>query len=83
MVRTQVQLTQRQAGALREIAARRGVSIAELIRQGTERFLNEDAHIDAEERKRRALGVAGRFRSGVRDLGKAHDRHLSEAIGGT
>ena len=80
MVRTQVQLTREQAGALREIAAQRGVSIAELIRQGAERFLKEEAHVGADIRRQRALGVAGKFHSGTRDLGRAHDRHLADAL---
>lgn len=38
--------------------------------------------IDPEERKRRAIAAAGRFRSGVTDLAANHDRYLEESYGG-
>ncbi|MDO8691529.1 MAG: CopG family transcriptional regulator [Dehalococcoidia bacterium] len=41
MVRTQIQLTEDQVQALKEVAAERKVSMSELIRQGVERVLEE------------------------------------------
>ncbi|MDR7550829.1 MAG: CopG family transcriptional regulator [Armatimonadota bacterium] len=78
MVRTQVQLTEAQVRALRQLAAERGVSVAELIRQSLELFLQSARTQDREER-RRALAAAGRFRSGLHDLAAEHDRYLEDA----
>jgi metal-responsive CopG/Arc/MetJ family transcriptional regulator len=35
--------------------------------------------VDPEEKKRRAIAAAGRFRSGVTDLAANHDRYLEES----
>ncbi len=35
---------------------------------------------DRDELARRALALAGRYRSGCRDLAEEHDRHLDEAF---
>lgn len=79
MVRTQVQLTDSQVQVLKRMAAERGVSIAELIRQSLEHFLRTAGNADREERARRALAAAGRFRSGLGDLAAEHDRYLADA----
>lgn len=81
MVRTQIQLTERQAKALKELAVATERSMAELIRQSVDAFLRSSAHRNRREQKRRALAAIGRFRSGVSDLSVNHDRHLSEAFG--
>ena len=81
MVRTQIQLTEHQVKALKELAAAEERSMAELIRRSVDAFLRASAHRSREERKRRALAAIGRFRSGVSDLSVNHDRYLSEAFG--
>jgi len=80
MVRTQIQLTQRQAELIRQVAAQRKVSMAQAIRLGLDQFLAANAGVDREERVRRALAVAGRFRSGKRDTASRHDAVLAEAF---
>lgn len=75
MIRTQIQLTEDQAHALKELAARRDVSMAELIRQGVERILAES---DRREKRRRALAVIGRFDAGPVDVAERHDAYLAE-----
>lgn len=77
MVRTQIQLTEHQAAALKRLAAERDVSMAALIRDAVDRTLGEDDDLDV--RRRRALGVVGKFRSGRPDIGREHDRYLEEA----
>jgi hypothetical protein len=78
MVRTQIQLTEHQAISLKRLADEEGVSMAALVRLGVDRLLRErGAPIDAEKR-RRALAVTGRFRSGLDDLAENHDRYLAE-----
>lgn len=80
MVRTQIQLTQRQAELIRQVAADRKVSMAEAIRLGLDQFLAANAGVDRDERIRRALAVTGRFRSGTRDTSRRHDAALAEAF---
>jgi predicted nucleic acid-binding protein len=77
MVRTQIQLTEEQAEKLKKLAARKRLSIAELVRQGVDAVLRAET-ISPEERKKRAIAAAGRFRSGVTDLSARHDEHLAE-----
>ena len=75
MILTQIQLTEEQARALMELAAQRGVSMAELIRQGVDRVL---ADSDRRERRQRALAVIGRFSGGPPDVSTHHDKYLAE-----
>jgi len=86
LVRTQVQLSKAQLRALQTLAVAHNRSTAELIRQAVEAYLQSTRpaskpprRLSREERKRRALAVAGRFQSGVTDLATAHDKHLAEA----
>jgi Ribbon-helix-helix protein, copG family len=81
MVRTQIQLTEGQAKALKELAAIEESSMAELIRQSVDAFLRSTDRRGSPERKRRALAAIGRFRSDVSDLSVNHDRYLNEAFG--
>jgi hypothetical protein len=39
-----------------------------------------EAIIDPEERRKRAIAAAGRFRSGLTDLAASHDRYLEDAF---
>lgn len=80
MVRTQVQLTESQMKALRETSAATGKSVAELIRQGVDRFLAARFEPTREERIERAIRVAGRFRGGASDVSVNHDKYLAEAF---
>jgi len=81
MVRTQIQLTEAQANALKKLALSRHLSIAELIRQAVDNILKSSTAIDMEERKKRAIDAAGRFSSGKRDIAREHDTYLTEAFG--
>jgi hypothetical protein len=78
MVRTQIQLTEEQARELRRVAQVRGCSLAALIRQGVDDILKSDGSPSDEDR---AIALAGKFRSGIKDLSKRHDDHLAEAFG--
>jgi len=81
VVRTQIQLTEAQVLALKTLARDEGTSMAELIRRSIDAHVSAIGHRDRDEMKRRALAVAGRFRSGVSDLSKGHDRYLAETFG--
>lgn len=80
MYRTQIQLRESQARALKDLAAERNQSMAALIRQAVDEWLRSAGSIDLQERKRRAIAAAGRFHSGYDDTSAEHDRHLSEAF---
>jgi len=79
MIRTQIQLTEQQAQALKSLAAERGSSVAELIRQGVDDLLQKTSGISIEERRRRAIAAIGRFHSGQKDISTRHDDYLAEA----
>ena len=80
MTRTQIQLTAKQLQALRQVSAATGRSIADLIRQGVELYLSVQMGSSHEERRERAIGVAGKFSSGSKDVSVDHDRYLAEAF---
>ena len=79
MVRTQIQLTEDQAKALKRIAQSRHLSVAELIRKAVDTVIKSSSVIDVEERHERALEIVGKFGSGKRDVSKKHDLYLTEA----
>lgn len=80
MIRTQIQLTEHQARALRVLAAQRGLSMAGLIRQAVDYLIGEMDEDVSTERRQRAIALTGRFRSGVTDLSSQHDLYLTEAF---
>ncbi len=79
MIRTQVQLTEQQAADLRRLAARSGLSVAELVRRGVEPLLREGGPNALDERYRRAASAVGRFRSGRGNVAVEHDAGLDAA----
>lgn len=81
MIRTQIQLTDEQARDLKARASEKGISMAELIRQSLAATLHSSPQADKASRKKRAIDIAGRFRSGKSDLSAAHDRYAAESYG--
>jgi hypothetical protein len=81
MIRTQIQLTERQARRLRAQARDRGISLAEVIRRYVEKGLSEEES-DRAALYDRAARMVGRFRDrrGAGDLSTRHDRYLDEAF---
>jgi ribbon-helix-helix CopG family protein len=81
MVRTQIQLTDRQARQLRAQARERGLSLAEVIRRYVEKGLADEAS-DRSALYERASHLVGRFRDtrDARDVSTRHDRYLDEAF---
>jgi hypothetical protein len=78
MVRTQLQLTEKQAEKLRRLAKRNGISQAEVMRRMLDREAETDTLRDWEELKRRALACAGIGHSDVTDLSTRHDDYFAE-----
>lgn len=81
MVRTQIQLTEAQARALRLEARRQGVSLAEAIRRLVDRGLAGERVERARlySRAAEALGCY-RDRKGRQDVASKHDAYLDEAF---
>lgn len=79
MVRTQVHFTEEQIAALRARSAREEISVSELVRRAVDAWVATET--PWEEKKRRALKIAGRFRSGHADVARRHDDHLAGAFG--
>jgi len=81
MVRTQIQLTREQAEKIRRAAIERRCSVAELIRQAIDSALKSGSAVDMDERRRRALDIAGQFSSGRKDISRRHDEYLADSFG--
>ena len=74
MVRTQIQLTEQESEALKDAARRTGLSVAELIRQCVDRFLEQTGGAEPSAAGRlSALQIVGRFHSGLTDISSRHD----------
>ena len=71
----QVYLRPEQLDALRSLAQRRNVAVAELVRQGIDRLL---AEVPPEEDP--LWDIIGLFDSGLGDLAEKHDEYLVEWI---
>ena len=80
MVRTQVQLTERQLDTLRELSTATGKSVAELVRLGVELYLSAQHRPTRKEQVDRALNAIGKFSSGRTDVSVHHDHYLTEAF---
>ncbi len=79
MVRTQIQLTEDELEALKELAADRGTSMAAVVREAVGLLLSSRHEVSREEVRRRAAAFAGRLRSKQGDVSTRHDDYLAEA----
>jgi hypothetical protein len=80
MVRTQIQLTEEESSALKEASKRTGLSVAKLIRQSVDRFLDEvGGSVPASHGRLPALQVVGRFHSGLADVSVRFEDYLDDA----
>lgn len=76
MIRTQIQLTEKQARKLKRMASERGVSMAAVIREAVERVTESPSE---DIIWKRALGAVGAFRGDKANVSEEHDRHLADA----
>jgi Arc/MetJ-type ribon-helix-helix transcriptional regulator len=81
MVRTQIQLPEEQVKFLKNISAARHESMAKIIRHAIDLLYKSTQGRDSEQRRKKAMGAAGRFHSGANDLASAHDSHLADIYG--
>ncbi|MGO9953493.1 MAG: ribbon-helix-helix protein, CopG family [Dissulfurispiraceae bacterium] len=77
MIRTQVQLTEKQVEKIKSIAARKRQSMAEVVRDAIDGMIEGKTRPDLGERRKRALELAGKYK-GESDLSTRHDDYLSE-----
>ena len=80
MIRTQIQVTEAQLSALRQLSTESGRSISDLVREGVEAVISTRHGVNRAERIERAIRAAGRFSTGLKDGSAHHDRHLAEAF---
>ena len=80
MIRRQIRFTEAQMQALRAQARLQHRSIADLVRESVSEYLARCHAVDWDDVARRALAVAGRYRSGCRDLAEEHDKYLGDAF---
>ena len=80
MIRKQIRFTPLQAEQLKAMAARRGVSQAELIRESIDNMLAGAVLPSSKDLRRKAAAAAGRFRSALGDVSVRHDDYLSDAF---
>lgn len=80
MIRTQIQLTEEQAQALKEHARQVDRSMADVVRESVTEYLARQRTFDRGELTRRARELAGAFRSGEGALAEEHDRFLDQAF---
>ncbi len=85
MLRTQIQLTEKQSRGVRELAQREDISMAEVIRRAVGHWLRTCGDVSISEKRQRAVAVVreldGRFHSGCVDMAENHDEYLAEAFG--
>lgn len=81
MIRTQIQLTESQARALKERARLEERSVADLVRASVADYLVRHPARDRSELAQRARELVGRYHSKHPDLAENHDRYLADAYG--
>jgi len=79
MIRTQIQLTEAQVRTIKKVALEKGTSVAGVIRRAVENMVQSSPKMSTQERIRRAIEIAGKFRSGKRNVSRKHDEYLTEA----
>ena len=80
MVRTQIQLHERQLSVLKQLSVQNKVSVSEIIRQAVDSLAKNKIQIPQDDPKARALSAIGKFSSGLSDLSEKHDSYFVESI---
>jgi predicted DNA-binding ribbon-helix-helix protein len=83
MIRTQIQLEARHERAIKRIARRDGISMAEVIRRCVDAALAAEGGADLGARYSQAARLVGAFTAADRaaDVAANHDGYLDEAFG--
>ena len=81
MIRTQIQLTEEQSKALKQLSSQKNISVAQLIRNSVDLLLRSMTEISEEDKRRRALSIVGKFPVKETDMSVNHDKYLEEVYG--
>ena len=79
MIRTQIQLTEALSVQTKQIAAKKHISISELVRRAVTAFIESSSKAIAEDKYERAAAIAGRFSSKNTNTSENHDGYFVEA----
>ena len=79
MVRTQIQLSEDEAVAVKRLARERSVSMASVIREAVDMYVRRESGLSLDERWERSLAAVGGFHSGMSDLSARHDDEFAAA----
>jgi predicted transcriptional regulator len=79
MVRTQIQLSEDEAEAVKRLARERSVSMAAVIREAVDQYVSRESGASLDERWQRSQAAVGGFRSGLSDLSQTHDDEFAAA----
>lgn len=79
MVRTQIQLSEDEVGAVKRLARERSVSMAAVIRDAVDQYISRESGVTIDERWQRSLAAVGGLRSGRSDLSRTHDDEFAAA----
>ena len=78
MIRTQIQFTREQWEALKKLAAARGISVAEVVRQSVDQLIRSPENRGIDEYRRLSVEIVGKYQSGLADVSTNHDKYFSE-----
>ncbi|MBC7333372.1 MAG: ribbon-helix-helix protein, CopG family [Actinobacteria bacterium] len=78
MKRTQIQLTEKQYKLLKNIAAQKNISMAEVIRNSIEYYTTAFSFIEPEKKYEKIKEIIGKFKSNKKDISINHDHYLGE-----
>ena len=79
MVRTQIQLSEDEAAAVKRLASERSVSMAAVIRAAVDQYVSRESGVSIDERWERSLAAVGGFHSGGANLSATHDDEFAAA----
>jgi Ribbon-helix-helix protein, copG family. len=79
VVRTQIQLSEDEAAAVKRLARERSVSMAAVIRDAIDQYVRRESGVSLDERWQRSLVAVGGFHSGGADLSQTHDDEFASA----
>ncbi len=79
MRKIQVWVPEDDLAALRQLAEADGISLSAMTRRGIKWVIQEKGKRSRRELMEQALEVAGKFDSGLTDIGRRHDDYLAEA----
>jgi predicted transcriptional regulator len=81
MVRTQIQLSEEEAHAIKALARERSVSMAAVIRDAVDLYVRRESGRSLESRWALSVAAIGGFHSGLPDLSARHDDEFAAASG--